>query len=86
MDNKELIEEIIRSNQILTFQIWVLGGVVVFMMLVVTGLARATWMDAKSMLENHEVRHQISEKNIVRLDSNVENLQGAVSDLKRATQ
>ncbi len=75
MENTDLIKEIVQSNEMLRIQIWILGGVLSFMLLILIGFARSTWMDAKAMLENHDQRIVILERNDAVIEERINNIQ-----------
>lgn len=52
----EIQQELIRSNEFLATQVWILGGAISFLLLVLVALARSAWVDVRAMLADHEVR------------------------------
>jgi len=59
----DIHEELIKSNELLSMQVWVLGGLIIFMLGVLGWFARSAWSDMKGMLTDHESRIQTVEKN-----------------------
>lgn len=81
-DNERIVSDIIQSNELLRIQIWILGGVLSALMLLIIWFAREAWQDAKSMIENHDHRLNIIERNAAVIDESVNNLERNVYKLK----
>lgn len=59
----ELHEELIKSNELLSMQVWVLGGLISFLLMVLIYFAKSSFVEMKEMLSDHEDRIQTVEKN-----------------------
>lgn len=59
----EIQQELIRSNEMLATQVWVLGGLISFLLMVLIYFAKASFTEMKDMLHDHEERIQNVEKN-----------------------
>lgn len=60
---EQVQQELIRSNEMLATQVWVLGGLISFLLMVLIYFAKASYTEIKDMLHDHEVRLQTVEKN-----------------------
>lgn len=60
---EQVQQELIRSNEMLATQVWVLGGLISFLLMVLIYLAKASYTEMKDMLHDHENRIQSVEKN-----------------------
>jgi hypothetical protein len=49
-------QELIRSNEMLATQVWILGGLISFLLMLLIGLARGAWNDMRKMIDDHEGR------------------------------
>jgi len=49
-------QELIRSNEMLSIQVWVLGGLVSFLLIVLIALAKGAWADVRRVIDDHENR------------------------------
>jgi hypothetical protein len=50
--------ELIRSNEMLSTQVWILGGAIIVLLSILGFMARSAWADINTMLKDHE--HEIS--------------------------
>ncbi len=82
MDEK-LINDIITSNELLRVQIWILGGVLSALLLLITFFAKEAWNDARSMIDNHTQRITILEKNDAIKEQAIEHMEYAIFKSKR---
>jgi len=53
---EQVQQELIRSNEMLAVQVWVLGGLVSFLLVVLIALAKSAWMDVRKFIDDHETR------------------------------
>ena len=53
---EQVQQELIRSNEMLATQVWVLGGLISFLLVVLVAMARSAWTDVREILNDHEVR------------------------------
>lgn len=53
---EQVQQELIRSNEMLATQVWILGGLISFLLLVLIGLAKGAWSDVRKTIEDHENR------------------------------
>ena len=53
---EQVQQELIRSNEMLAVQVWVLGGLVSFLLVVLIALAKGAWMDVRKLIDDHENR------------------------------
>jgi hypothetical protein len=58
----QMQQELIKSNEYLRIQIWILGAGIGLILMVAVAFARNAWMDVREMLGNHEVRIQKVER------------------------
>lgn len=56
-------EELIKSNEFLSMQVWVLGGLVSFLLMVLIYLAKTSFGRVEAAIADHENRIQTVEKN-----------------------
>ena len=47
-------QELIRSNEMLATQVWVLGGAIIVLLSILGFMARAAWADVTKMLQEHD--------------------------------
>lgn len=67
--NERVIQEIIESNEMLRIQMWILGGVIIVMLAIVSGFVNSAWKEVKSMLFDHGQRIMKSEKDIIAIQN-----------------
>lgn len=53
---EQVQQELIRSNEFLAQQVWILGGLIIGLLSILGFFARGAWMDMRKMLEDHEDR------------------------------
>lgn len=53
---EQVQQELIRSNEMLAVQVWVLGGLVSFLLVVLIALAKSAWADVRKVIDDHENR------------------------------
>lgn len=59
----EVQQELIRSNEMLSVQVWVLGGLVSFLLMVLIYFIKTSLNRVEDAIANHEDRLQTIEKN-----------------------
>lgn len=65
-------QELIKSNQFLAQQVWILGGTIIFLLSVLGFFARSAWIDMRKMLEDHEDRIRVVEDNKISMTGLIE--------------
>jgi len=53
---EQVQQELIRSNEMLSIQVWVLGGLVSFLLIVLIALIKGGWNDVRKVIDDHENR------------------------------
>jgi len=51
---EQVQQELIRSNEFLAQQVWILGGVIITILGVVAFLIKGAWMDMKEVIKIHD--------------------------------
>jgi hypothetical protein len=68
---EQVQQELIRSNEFLAQQVWILGGLIIGLLALLGFFARSAWVDMRTMLSDHEERlravedHKIEMKGLV---------------------
>lgn len=55
-------QELIKSNEMLATQVWILGGTIIGLLALLGFFARGAWMDMKAMLSDHDKRIDVLER------------------------
>lgn len=50
----EIQQELIRSNEFLAQQVWILGGVIIVILSVLGFIAKSAWTDMKDIIKSHD--------------------------------
>ncbi len=51
---EQVQQELIRSNEFLAQQVWILGGLIIGLLALLGFFARSAWVDMKEMLHAHD--------------------------------
>lgn len=76
-------QELIKSNQFLAQQVWILGGAIIALLSVLGFFARGAWMDMKRMLQDHEERIRVVEDHKIEMSGLVERHEKDIDEHKQ---
>lgn len=76
-------QELIRSNEMLSMQVWILGGVIITLLAVLGFFARGAWMDMKALLQDHEDRIRAVEDHKIEMSGLVERHEKDIDEHKQ---
>ena len=76
-------QELIKSNEFLTQQIWILGGAIIGLLSLLGFFARGAWMDMRKMLEDHEDRLRSVENHKIEMVGLVERHEKDIEEHKQ---
>lgn len=60
--NDTIRQELINSNEMLRVQIWIMGGLISFLLVMLIAVAKSMWNDTKKIIDNLAVRVDTLEK------------------------
>ncbi len=69
---EQVQQELIRSNEFLAQQVWILGGLIIGLLAILGFFARGAWMDMRTMLTDHEDRLRAVEDHKIQMSGLVE--------------
>ena len=69
---EQVQQELIRSNEFLAQQVWILGGLIIGLLSVLGFFARGAWVDMKTMIADHEERLRMVEDHKIEVNGHVE--------------
>ena len=62
IETDSIRQELIQSNDMLRVQIWILGGLISFLLVILIAFAKGAWNDMKNIVSNLEIRVDTLEK------------------------
>lgn len=75
-------QELIKSNEFLAQQVWILGGAIIGLLSLLGFFARGAWMDMKRMLQDHEERIRKVEDHKIEMHGLVERHEKDINEHK----
>lgn len=76
-------QELIRSNEMLSMQVWILGGLIIGLLAILGFFARGAWMDMKALLQDHEERLRLVEDHKIEMNGLVERHEKDIEEHKQ---
>ena len=76
-------QELIRSNEMLSMQVWILGGLIIGLLAILGFFARGAWLDMKALLQDHEERLRLVEDHKIEMSGLVERHEKDIDEHKQ---
>jgi hypothetical protein len=78
----EVQQELIRSNEMLSVQVWILGGAIIFLLSILGFMARSAWSDVNRMLQEHDTEIKVLKEHKTRTEERHINTSFIVEEIK----
>ncbi len=79
---EQVQQELIRSNEFLAQQVWILGGLIIGLLAILGFFAKGAWTDMKEIIQSHDADIKALKEHKIRAEEKHVNTTAIVEEIK----